>query len=74
MRTQRDVESTVRRLYQKMGRDPSELLQIKPIDGGWDNALSYEITRSDLKHARIYRCDLDDQNDRQVAKSLRRFT
>ena len=73
MRTQSDVESTLRRLYQETGRDPSELVQIKPIDGGWDNALSYEITRSDKKRARIFRRDLDDQNDQKIAASLRRF-
>jgi len=73
MRDQHGVESIVQRLYERIGRDPSELFQIRPIDGGWDNALSYEITRSDMKRARIYRHDLDDQNEQEIASCLRRF-
>ena len=73
MRTQSEVESVVRRAYQKTGGDASDLVQIKPIDGGWDNALSYEVTRSDGKHTRVYRSDLDDENEQWIADSLRSF-
>ena len=73
MRTKHGVESLVQRLYQENGCDPSELVQIIPKDGGWHNALSYEVTRSDMKRARVYRRDLDDKNEQQIARSLRSF-
>jgi hypothetical protein len=73
MQTQLDVESIVHRLYKKIGGNPLDLRLIKPIDGGWDNALSYEITRFDLKHTRVYRSDLDDQNEQKIETSLRNF-
>ena len=73
MRTQAEVEATIQRLFQKIGNDPAELIQIKPRDGGWDNALSYEITRKDGKRARIYRRVLDDGNEQGMMDALRGF-
>jgi hypothetical protein len=73
MRTKRGVESLFQRLYQENGGDPSELVQIISKDGGWHNALSYEVTRSDMKRARVYRRDLEDKNEQQIARSLRSF-
>ena len=66
MRTQAQVGDLLRRLYQDLGKDPAELIQIRPVDGGWHNALSYEVTRGDKKQTRIYRCDLDDNNDEKI--------
>jgi len=43
------------------------------MDGDWSNALSYEITRTDRKHARIWRRDLDDNDMEGVKNCLRRF-
>lgn len=74
MRTQRDVESVVHRLYKRIGANPMDLRLIKPIDGGWDDALSYEITRSDMKRTRVYRRDIDDLNDQIIESSLRNFS
>ncbi len=74
MRTQSEVESVVRDAYEGIGGDVSDLVQIKPMNGrGWDNALSYEVTRSDGKHTRVYRSDLDDENEQWIADSLRSF-
>lgn len=74
MRNQAEIESLCRRLYQELGRDPTDLVQIKPLDGGWDNALSYEVTRSDMKRARIWRSDLDDNNTVNLKESLNAFS
>ena len=74
MRTQASVEELIRRLYQELGGKPEDLLQIKPIDGGWDNALSYEITRKDRKHSTVYRKDLDDGNKQNIKSSLSAFS
>ena len=73
MRTQSEVEALVRRLYQQIGAEPANLVQIKPVDGGWENALSYTITRSDGKLTTIYRRDLDDRNEDALMSALRRF-
>lgn len=74
MRTQVSIESLCRHLYQQLGEDRAELIQIKPIDGGWDNALSYEVTRRDMKRTRVYRRDLDDENAENIRSCLRGFS
>lgn len=74
MRTQATVEALCRRLYHELGKDPAELVQIKPIDGGWKDALSYEVTRSDKKQTRIFRQDLDYNNDESIKDCLRSFS
>jgi hypothetical protein len=53
MRTQTEVEGIISRLYQQLGKDPTDLVQIKPIDGQWHNALSYQVTRQDQTQTRI---------------------
>jgi hypothetical protein len=47
VRTHTQVEQLFRSLYQDLGSDPADLIQIRPVDGGWDNALSYEVTRKE---------------------------
>ncbi|MBI3780564.1 MAG: hypothetical protein HY278_05865 [candidate division NC10 bacterium] len=74
MRTKTQVEGLFRRLYRDLGNDSAELIQIKPIDGGWDNALSYEVTRRDGKRTSIYRRELDDDNTENIRASLRAFS
>ena len=74
MRTQAQVEELCRRQYQELGGDPSELIQIKPLDGGWENALSYEVLRRDGVRTRIWRQDLDDNNMENIKRSLCRFS
>ena len=73
MRTQAEVEGLIQRLIREIGSNPAELVQIKPRDGGWENALSYEITQKDGKRARIYRRDLDDGNEQGIKTALRGF-
>ena len=50
----------MRNQYRAIGKDPAELIQVEPLDGGWNDAVSYEITQNDQERARIYRRDLDD--------------
>ena len=73
MRTRAEVEELFRRLYRDLGNDPAHLIQVKPMDGGWENALSYEVTRSDRKRTRVYRRDLDDGNEEAIKTALRSF-
>jgi hypothetical protein len=74
MRTQAQVEQLFRTLYQDLGRDPAELIQVKPVDGAWDNALSYEVTRKDKKKTSVWRRDLDDNNNENIKASLSHFS
>ena len=73
MRTQSEVEGLIHRLYEETGRAAENLVQIKPIDGGWENALSYKITTKDGKQTTIYRRDLDDRNEQALKNALRGF-
>ena len=73
MRTQGDVEETIRHLFEKIGGDPADLLQIKPIDGDWENALSYKVVRKDGKQTKIYRLHLDDSDEQEMKNALRNF-
>ncbi len=68
------IENLLYRLYQELGHDPKDLIQINPIDGGWENALSYEVTREDRKKTRIWRKDLDDNNIENIKTCLRQFS
>jgi len=74
MRTQAQIEQLIRRLYKELGNEPSELIQILPIDGGWDNALSYEVTRTDKTKTWILRRDMDDNNNGNIKASLSQFS
>ncbi|OGP28834.1 MAG: hypothetical protein A2038_04195 [Deltaproteobacteria bacterium GWA2_57_13] len=74
MRTQAQVEQLFRSLYQDLGKNPADLIQVRPVDGGWDNALSYEVTRKDKKKTRVWRRDLDDNNNENIKASLRQFS
>lgn len=73
MRTQDRVEELIRNFYQELGGNPADLIQIKPIDGGWDNALSHEITRNDKTRTSVHRSDLDDKNKQNIMGSLQEF-
>lgn len=73
MRTQTQVEELFRRLYRDLGKDRTDLIQIKPMDGGWENALSYEVTRKDMKRTRVWRRDLDDENENGIKTALSGF-
>lgn len=74
MRTQAQVEGLISRLYQQLGEDPENLIQIKPMDGQWHDALSYQVTRRDQTQTRIWRSNLDDGNERNIMQSLQGFS
>lgn len=68
------IENIVHQIYQELGCDSDDLIQVKPIDGGWEDALSYEVTRKDHKKARVWRKDLDDNNIENIKTCLRQFS
>jgi len=67
------IENLIRRLYGELGNDPSDIAQIKPIDGGWGTALSYRVFRGDKAEAVVRRRDIDDQNEMNIKEALRHF-
>jgi len=73
MRTQAQLEQFLRSMYQNLGNEPTDLIQVRPVDGEWGNALSYEVTRKDKKKTRVWRRDLDDNNNENIKASLSRF-
>lgn len=73
MRTQSEVENLVRRLYKEIGSELSDLVQISPLDGEWENALSYSVARKDGKQTTIYRRHLDDRDELALKNALRGF-
>lgn len=67
------IEKLFHRLYRDLEKDPADLVAIKPMDGTWGNALSYEVTRKDKKKTRVYRQDIDDRNEMSIKASLNAF-
>lgn len=73
MRTQTEIELLFHSLYKDLGQDITDIIQIKPRDGGWHDALSYEVTRRDGKRTTVSRKDIDDDNEQNVKIALTRF-
>ena len=74
MKTQDDIEGLFIGLYQELGGDPTDLIQIRPRDGGWGIALSYEVIRKDGKSTTINRHDLDDDNYQNMKQALKMYS
>lgn len=74
MKTRDEIELLVKNIYKASGNDPDDLSQIKPVDGSWHDALSYDVTRSDGKQTRIFRRDIDDKQESSIAAALSSFS
>jgi len=73
VRTRAQIEELIHRIYRDLGNDPADLVLIKPMDGSWEDALSYVVTRRDEKKTQVYRRDLDDRNENGIKASLNAF-
>jgi len=73
MTKEQEIKNMIYGWYQQLGSDPAELVFIKPNDGVWGNALSYDIQRKDGAVARIYRKDIDDSATAHLLVALRQF-
>lgn len=74
--TTETAETRIRRLIHYLCREQGDERRhfvIKPRDGGWDNALSYEVTRRDGKRAYLWRANLEDDNIDAMRASLNNF-
>ncbi len=70
-----DDEQRIRRLIEHLyGNDAQPLLRnIIPKDGTWETALSYLVVREDRKRVRVWRRDIDDNNNQAIRDALRQF-
>ena len=72
-----DDEQRIRRLikheYASLGNDAQPLANIIPKDGTWETALSYLVVREDGKRVRVWRRDIDDNNNQAIRDALRKF-
>jgi hypothetical protein len=73
MKTEPEVYSLIQRLYADLGREPAEIVRVRPLYGGWYNALKYEVVRRDGTVTAIRRKDVDDSNCDAMADALKTF-
>jgi hypothetical protein len=73
MKTEPEVYSLIQRLYADLGREPGEIVRVRPLYGGWYNALKYEVVRKDGTVTAIRRKDVDDSNCDAMADALKAF-
>lgn len=73
MTKEQEIKDMSYSLYQQLDLDPTDLVCIKPKDGDWGYALSYDIVRKDGAVAKIYRKDIDVSATAQLLAALRQF-
>jgi hypothetical protein len=73
MKTETEVYSLIQRLYADSGRDSAEIVRVRPLYGGWYNALKYEVVRADGTVTAIRRKDVEDSNYDAMADALKTF-
>ncbi len=68
-----DIDKIICDSYGEMGCDIRDVAHIRPQDGEWKNALSYEVTLKDGRKAFVQRKDIDDNNAQAIQNSLKGF-
>jgi hypothetical protein len=61
-------------VYRDIGGNPIELVSIRPSQGGWLNALRFEVVRADGATTWLSRRDIDSANRRGLTKALKAFS
>jgi hypothetical protein len=73
MKSELEILEMVRTIYRDIGGDPSELASVRPLWGGWLNALTFEVVRVDNSVTRLSRVDIDSANRRRLTKAVKAF-
>lgn len=68
-----EVLELVRAVYSDIGGSPNDLITVRPLHGGWLNALMFEVVRNDNTTIRVARADIDRTNRRSLTRALRTF-
>lgn len=71
MKSEREILDLIRAIYRDVGGAPADLAHIRPLYGGWLNALKYEVVRMDKASTLLWRADLENMNRRPLTKALR---
>ena len=71
MKTEREIVDLIRAIYKDVGGAPADLAHIRPLYGGWLNALRYEVVRMDKASTLLWRVDIEKMNRRPLTKALR---
>jgi hypothetical protein len=74
MKTESEMLELLRRLYGEAGGEPSELVKVTPLYGGWYNALKFEVIRSDNARTCIWRKDIDASDLEAISAALKSFS
>lgn len=73
MKTEREILEFIRALYARTGGNPGDIGRIRPLRGGWYNALKYQIERFDRSIAVISREDVDSGNEAAIVAAFDTF-
>jgi hypothetical protein len=73
MKTEAELLDLLRDTYASQGRDPADIAGVRPLHGGWYNALKFEVIRADGQIAFVWRKDLDRGDHVALAESLSGF-
>jgi hypothetical protein len=73
MKTEAELLGVLRDTYASHGRDPADIASVRPLHGGWYNALKFEVIRADGQIAFVWRKDLDRGDYVALAESLSGF-
>ena len=73
MKNEKEVNNLLQRLYGQIGGDPASITTVRPLYGGWHNALRYEVSRADGATTMIEREDILQSNEAALTDALKQF-
>jgi len=73
MKSELEILEMVGTIYRDIGGDPTELASVRPLWGGWFNALTFEVVRVDHSVTRLSRDDIESANRRRLTKAMKAF-
>lgn len=74
MKSAREILDVIGPVYRDIGGNPSELVSVRPSQGGWLNALRFQVIRADSATTWLSRKDIDNLSRRGLTKALRAFS
>lgn len=71
MKSEREILDLIWAIYRDVGGAPADLAHVRPLYGGWLNALRYEVVRMDNATTLLWRVDIENVNRRPLTNALR---
>jgi hypothetical protein len=72
-KTAQSITSLIVECYTRTGGIPDDIAFIRPRDGDWSNALSYQVVKNDRSWCTVYRRAIDDDDINEIISCVRRF-